>query len=105
MKCSLNNNIIFSSSTIVVKCVRRDLNPRMHSMALFVPFRALGLVTDGDTPFVTQRRGSETFITTSVGTSWQVRLCIRNIERHVGHANEWLLWLEWIFLIVERVLL
>lgn len=56
-------------------------------MALFVPFRALGLVTDGDTPFVTQRRGSETFITTSVGTSWQVRLCIGTMERQVGHAN------------------
>lgn len=47
-------------------------------MALFAPFRALGLVTDGDTPFVTQRRGSETFIVTSVGTSWQVRLHVLN---------------------------
>lgn len=42
-----------------------------RSMALFVPFRALGLVTE-DAPFVTQRRGKETFITLSVGDSWQV---------------------------------
>lgn len=49
-------------------------------MALFVPFRALGLVTDGDTPFVTQRRGSETFIITSVGRSWQVRLLAMIVE-------------------------
>eukprot|EP00889_Picochlorum_renovo_P002478 jgi/Picre1/29508/NNA_004894.t1 len=40
-------------------------------MALFVPFRALGLVTE-DAPFVTQRRGKETFITLSVGDSWQI---------------------------------
>jgi hypothetical protein len=42
--------------------------------SLFVPFRALGLVTEG-VPFVTQRRGREIFITLSVGTSWQV--CVR----------------------------
>jgi hypothetical protein len=63
-------------------------------MALFVPFRVLGLVTDGNTPFVTQRRGSETFITTSVGTSWQVRhpsLIIRGIfvMQKGGSSDVW----------------
>lgn len=41
-------------------------------MALFVPFRALGYITD-DVPFAVQRRGKEIFITVSVGKSWQVR--------------------------------
>lgn len=40
-------------------------------MALFVPFRALGYITD-DVPFAVQRRGKETFVTVSVGKSWQV---------------------------------
>lgn len=44
-----------------------------HRHALFVPFRALGLISEGSAPFVTQRRGRETFVVTSVGTSWQVR--------------------------------
>ena len=43
-----------------------------HPHALFVPFRALGLISEGGTPFATQRRGRETFIVTSVGRSWQV---------------------------------
>lgn len=44
---------------------------KAKASSLFVPFRALGLVTEG-APFVTQRRGREIFITLSVGTSWQV---------------------------------
>ena len=39
--------------------------------ALFIPFRALGYITD-DVPFAVQRRGRESFVTVSVGKSWQV---------------------------------
>jgi hypothetical protein len=42
-------------------------------MSLFLPFRALGYITD-DVPFAVQRRGKETFITVSVGKSWQVSM-------------------------------
>lgn len=38
---------------------------------LFEPFRALGYITD-DVPFAVQRRGKETFVTVSVGRTWQV---------------------------------
>lgn len=38
---------------------------------LFLPFRALGYITDS-VPFAVQRRGKETFVTVSVGKSWQV---------------------------------
>ena len=66
-------------------------------MALFVPFRALGLVTE-DVPFTTQRLGKETFVTVSVGTCWQVRdtmidwphirgQCKHPVDERV---NEWL---------------
>ena len=41
-------------------------------MSVFVPFRALGLISD-DVPFSIQKRGKETFITVSVGNCWQVR--------------------------------
>lgn len=40
-------------------------------MGIFEPFRALGYITDG-TPFSVQRRGLETFVTVSVGKSWQI---------------------------------
>lgn len=40
-------------------------------MALFAPFRAVGLITD-DVPFAVQRRGKETYVTVSVGKAWQV---------------------------------
>ncbi len=39
-------------------------------MALFQPFRALGLITDA-VPFAVQRRGAATFVTVSVGKAWQ----------------------------------
>jgi U3 small nucleolar RNA-associated protein 21 len=39
---------------------------------LFKPFRALGYITE-DVPFVVQRRGKETYMTVSVGRTWQVR--------------------------------
>ena len=38
---------------------------------LFLPFRALGYITE-DVPFATQRLGRETFVTVSVGNTWQV---------------------------------
>ncbi|KAK9786275.1 hypothetical protein WJX73_004830 [Symbiochloris irregularis] len=41
---------------------------------LFLPFRALGYITD-DVPFAVQRRGRETFVTVSVGKTWQVYNC------------------------------
>lgn len=47
------------------------LGRRLMPPALFVPFRALGYITD-DVPFAVQRRGRETFVTVSVGKSWQV---------------------------------
>ncbi len=37
---------------------------------LFAPFRALGYITD-DVPFAVQRRGRESFVTVSVGSTWQ----------------------------------
>lgn len=40
-------------------------------MGIFEPYRALGYVTDG-TPFSVQRRGTENFVTVSVGKAWQI---------------------------------
>lgn len=45
----------------------------MAAGPLFQPFRALGYITE-DVPFAVQRRGKETYITVSVGRTWQVRL-------------------------------
>ena len=39
---------------------------------LFLPFRALGYITD-HVPFAVQRLGRETYVTVSVGKAWQVR--------------------------------
>ena len=41
------------------------------SAPLFLPFRALGYITDS-VPFSVQRLGRESFVTVSVGKSWQV---------------------------------
>jgi hypothetical protein len=38
---------------------------------LFKPFRALGYITE-DAPFAIQRRGKQTYVTVSVGKTWQV---------------------------------
>ena len=38
---------------------------------LLVPYRAVGLVTDG-VPFAVQAHGTETFVTTSTGSSFQI---------------------------------
>jgi U3 small nucleolar RNA-associated protein 21 len=38
--------------------------------ALFEPYRCLGCITD-DVPFAVQRRGKETYVTVSVGRTWQ----------------------------------
>jgi len=66
---------------------------------LFSPFRALGLISEGGTPFVMQRRGRETFVVTSVGTSWQVRAgidgkqfnssCMTETVRSGAHSHAW----------------
>ena len=46
---------------------------QLSSMAdpLFLPFRALGYITD-EVPFAVLRRGKETTVTVSVGKAWQV---------------------------------
>lgn len=38
---------------------------------LLVPYRAVGLVSDG-VPFAVQQHGTETFLTTSTGSSFQI---------------------------------
>jgi hypothetical protein len=43
----------------------------MVRLGIFEPFRALGYITD-NVPFVVQRRGIETFVTVSVGKSFQI---------------------------------
>jgi hypothetical protein len=43
----------------------------MVRLGIFEPFRALGYITD-NVPFVIQRRGIETFVTVSVGKSFQI---------------------------------
>lgn len=40
-------------------------------MPLFEPFRAVGYVSSA-VPFSVQRRGTETFLTVSVGRAWQI---------------------------------
>jgi hypothetical protein len=40
---------------------------------LFLPFRALGYITDR-LPFAVQRLGRETYVTVSVGKAWQVHV-------------------------------
>lgn len=46
------------------------------SNPLFQPFRALGYITDS-VPFAVQRRGKETWVTVSVGKSWQIYNCAK----------------------------
>ena len=43
----------------------------MSSQALYVPYKAVGYVTDGN-PFVVNRLGNETFINVTIGRSFQV---------------------------------
>jgi hypothetical protein len=47
----------------------------MPPSPLFKPFRALGYITDS-VPFAVQRRCKETFVTVSVGRTWQVNMGI-----------------------------
>ncbi|KAL2634137.1 hypothetical protein R1flu_005616 [Riccia fluitans] len=56
-------------------------------MGIFEPFRALGYVTDG-TPFSIQRRGLETYVTVSVGKSWQIYDCAKISLLFVGPQLE-----------------
>ena len=44
--------------------------------ALFLPYRALGIITDA-VPFAVQRRGAEAFATVAVGAAWQTFNCAR----------------------------
>lgn len=53
------------------------------SGALLTPYRAAGFVSDS-TPAVVQRRGTETFVTTSVGRAFQVYNCANLRVRFVG---------------------
>ncbi|CAM8950310.1 unnamed protein product [Rhodiola kirilowii] len=45
-------------------------------MGIFEPFRELGYITSG-VPFSVQRLGTETFVTVSIGKSWQVYNCAK----------------------------
>ncbi|XAR54384.1 hypothetical protein NMG60_11029486 [Bertholletia excelsa] len=45
-------------------------------MGIFEPFRAIGYITIG-VPFSVQRLGTETFVTVSVGKSWQIYNCAK----------------------------
>jgi hypothetical protein len=53
------------------------------SEPLFAPFRALGYITDS-TPFAVNRRGSETWVVLSVGSSWQIYNCAKLTLTMVG---------------------
>ncbi|XP_047321422.1 U3 small nucleolar RNA-associated protein 21 homolog [Impatiens glandulifera] len=45
-------------------------------MGIFEPFRAIGYISC-DVPFSVQRLGTETFVTVSVGKSWQIYNCAK----------------------------
>ncbi|GKC75513.1 U3 small nucleolar RNA-associated protein 21, partial [Tanacetum coccineum] len=45
-------------------------------MGIFSPFRAIGYITSS-VPFSVQRLGTETFVTVSVGKSWQIYNCAK----------------------------
>ncbi|GFZ02665.1 transducin family protein [Actinidia rufa] len=45
-------------------------------MGIFEPFRAIGYITSS-VPFSIQRLGTETFVTVSVGKSWQIYNCAK----------------------------
>lgn len=53
---------------------------------LFVPYRAVGLITDG-APFHINRLGDRAFITTSIGDAFQVRLRFEVGRREVADAG------------------
>jgi hypothetical protein len=56
----------------------------MSAAGLFAPFKAVGFVTDGN-GFAVNRLGSETFIITSIGKSFQVRQT--SLFKLVGHND------------------
>ncbi|KAK6916926.1 WD40 repeat [Dillenia turbinata] len=45
-------------------------------MGIFEPYRAIGYITSG-VPFSVQKLGTETFVTVSVGKSWQIYDCAK----------------------------
>jgi U3 small nucleolar RNA-associated protein 21 len=53
---------------------------------LFKPFRALGYITE-DVPFAVQRRGKETYVTVSVGRTWQVGLVSLHAAMTRSHSH------------------
>lgn len=55
--------------------------------ALFSPFRCLGQVCD-DVPFAVQRRGTQSFVTVSVGKAWQVRGYACGLRGHHACSRE-----------------
>lgn len=63
--------------------------PPLAPPPLFSPYRALGYITDS-TPFAVQRRGKETYVTVSVGKTWQVGaaagVCVCACERACGRS-------------------
>ena len=51
--------------------------------ALLVPYRAVGLVTDGN-PFAVVEHGTETFLTVGIGRSYQIFNCNKLRQVFVG---------------------
>ena len=51
--------------------------------ALLVPYRAVGLVTDGH-PFAVVEHGTETFLTVGIGRSYQIFNCNKLRQVFVG---------------------
>ncbi|KAM7517883.1 hypothetical protein LguiB_016845 [Lonicera macranthoides] len=62
-------------NTTTIACttleVRRTSSEEEERMGIFQPFRAIGYITSS-VPFSVQRLGTETFVTVSVGKSWQI---------------------------------
>ena len=60
----------FGLGSLVFALLGSALRERVE-MGIFEPYRAIGYITD-NVPFVVQRRGLETFVTVSVGKSFQI---------------------------------
>ena len=52
----------------------------MTDACLLVPYRATGLVSDG-LPFAVAQLGTETFVATSIGHSFQVYACTNKLRQ------------------------
>jgi hypothetical protein len=60
------------SCCVSLKLSRHQSSVAMASLALYVPYRAIGSVTDG-VPFVLNILGDEQFLIASIGKAFQVR--------------------------------